>query len=102
MFSINEVDLYTHVFVVFPIVTLFLTFHPLTEIADTCSLVVADGSRTFRVKTWEIGKDAVEVVVDCRLRTPPIGEQYFEAREDVLEAIARAVERAGVEFAKKK
>lgn len=72
------------------------------EIADTCSLVVADGSRTFRVKLVEIGKDAVEVVVDCRLRTPPIGEQYFEAREDVLEAIARAVERAGVEFAKKK
>ena len=72
------------------------------EIAASCPKVVTDGSRTFRVKWVDFGKDSVEVTVDCRLNTPPIGEEYYEARQIVLEAIAKAVQRSGVEFAKKK
>ncbi len=72
------------------------------EIAASCPKVVTDGSRTFHVKWVDFGKDCVEVIVDCRLRTPPIGGEYYEARQVVLEAIAKAVQRSGVEFAKKK
>ncbi|KAL7538318.1 hypothetical protein ACHAXR_009067 [Thalassiosira sp. AJA248-18] len=57
------------------------------EIADSCPIVVTDGSRTFRV------------LVDCRLRTPPTGEKYYEARQGILEAIARAARKEKVDFA---
>jgi len=72
------------------------------EIAASCPKVVTDGSKTFSVKWVDFGKDSIEVIVDCRLRTPPIGEEYYEARQEVLQAISNAVQRMGIEFAKKK
>jgi hypothetical protein len=72
------------------------------EIAASCPKVVTDGSKTFQVKWLDFGKDSIEVIVDCRLKTPPIGEAYYDARQGILEAIARAVKASGVEFAKKK
>jgi hypothetical protein len=72
------------------------------EIASSCPKVVTDASKTFQVKWLDFGKDGVEVIVDCRLKTPPIGEEYYDARQGILEAIARAVKASGVEFAKKK
>ena len=69
------------------------------EIAASCPKVITDGSRVFRVKWVDFCDDHVEVLVDCRLRNPPTGEQYYEARQGVLEAIARATKRKNVEFA---
>jgi len=60
------------------------------EISLSCPKVVTDGSRTFRVKWTDYQSDHVEVVVDCRLRNGPSGEKYYEARQGILEAIARA------------
>ena len=70
------------------------------EIAASCPEVITDGSREFLVKWVDFGKVNVEVLVDCRLRTPPIGEVYYNARQKVLEAIARAVQRRDMTFAK--
>ena len=72
------------------------------EIAMSCPKVVTDGSRMFHVKWVDFGKDCVEVIVDCLLRTLPIGGEYYEARQVVSEAIAKAVQRSGVEFVNKK
>ena len=69
------------------------------EIARSCPKVVTDGSRTFRVKWTDYQSDHVEVVVDCRLRNGPSGEKYYEARQGILEAIARAVKKRGIKFA---
>ena len=69
------------------------------EIAASCPKVITDGSRTFRVKWVDFCDDHVEVLVDCRLRNPPSGDNYYEARQGVLEAIARATKKKRVEFA---
>ena len=69
------------------------------EIARSCPKVITDGSRTFRVKWTDYQSDHVEVVVDCRLRNGPSGEKYYEARQGILEAIARAVKKRGIKFA---
>jgi len=69
------------------------------EIVSSCPKVVTDGSRTFRVRWVDYADDHIEVLVDCRLRNKPTGEKYYEARQGVLEAIAMAVKRNGVEFA---
>ena len=70
------------------------------EIAATCPEVITDGSREFLVKWVAFGEKFVEVLVDCRLTSPPIGERYYEARQKVLEAIARAAHKRNVTFAK--
>ena len=69
------------------------------EIAASCPKVVTDGSRTFRVAWTDYSDDHVEVVVDCRLRNKPTGAKYYEARQGILEAIAQAAKKKGVEFA---
>lgn len=69
------------------------------EIATSCPKVVTDGSRVFRVRWIDYEHDHVKVLVDCRLRNPPTGETYYKARQGVLEAIARAVQKEGMNFA---
>lgn len=69
------------------------------EIAASCPKVITDGSRPFYVKWVDFDRDHVKVLVDCRLRNPPSGEKYYEARQGILEAIARAVRRKKVDFA---
>jgi len=69
------------------------------EIAASCPKVITDGSKVFRVRWVDYCDDHVEVLVDCRLRSPPTGEKYYEARQGILEAIARATRRKEAEFA---
>ncbi|KAL7545603.1 hypothetical protein ACHAWF_008961 [Thalassiosira exigua] len=69
------------------------------EIAASCPKVVRDGSRPFRVRWTDYAPDHARVKVDCRLRNSPSGEAYYEARQGILEAIARAARSKGVEFA---
>ena len=51
------------------------------EISASCPKVITDGSHVFRVRWTDFGAKHVEVIVDCRLRYPPGGEKYFEARQ---------------------
>mgnify|MGYP000399492630 CR=1 FL=1 len=68
------------------------------EIAASCPKVITDGSRPFRVWWTDIDSDCVKVMVDCRLRNPPTGDKYYEARQTVMEAIAKALKRKKVDF----
>jgi len=68
------------------------------EITKSCPTVITDGSRTFRVKWTDFGSDHIKVSVDCRLSNSPGGVAYYDARQGVLEAIARASKKDGVKF----
>ena len=48
--------------------------------------------------SWtDYGPQHMTVSVDCRLVTPPVGSEYSDARQGVLEAIARAMKANDVE-----
>lgn len=68
------------------------------EIKRSCPEVITDGSRPFRAHWTDFGSK-LEVVVDCHLNVPPTEEKYWDARQEMLVAIARAVEQEGLEFA---
>ena len=68
------------------------------EIKKSCPKVITDGSRPFRVHWLGIEADHLLVMVDCRLRNPPIGNDYFDAKQGIIEAIARAAKRKGADF----
>ena len=60
--------------------------------------LILDGSRPFRV-VWRDYKDThLEVFVLCFFRLKPRGDDYYDAQEQVLQAIARAMEKNGCEF----
>lgn len=69
------------------------------EIQQACPNVITDGSRPFRANLNSFNADHIEVVVDTRHNLPPIGKVYFDNRQQVLEAIARAVAKHNVKFA---
>lgn len=69
------------------------------EIRSSCPKVVTDGSHPFRVFWSNFEADHLEVSIDCRLRCPPIGDKYFETRQEILIAIARAVKKMKFNFA---
>ena len=89
------------------------------EIKQSCPKVVTDGSRHFReyrmfsclflrlmvvlmtmppedVSWTDYGSHHMTVAIDCRLAIPPSGNAYYDARQGVLEAIARAMKKNGV------
>ncbi|KAL3799966.1 hypothetical protein HJC23_007439 [Cyclotella cryptica] len=68
------------------------------EIPLSCDKVIIDGSRPFRVKWVGYRPDGLEVVVDCRLKVPLTSSAYHDARQDIMEAIARVVKRKGIKF----
>ncbi len=69
------------------------------EIKSSCPEVITDGSHPFRVFWSNFEADHLEVSVDCRLRCPPIGDRYFETRQKILVAIARAAKKMKFNFA---
>ncbi len=69
------------------------------EIRSSCPEVVTDGSHPFRVVWTNFEADHLEISVDCRLRCPPIGDRYFDTRQKILVAIARAVKKMEFNFA---
>ncbi len=69
------------------------------EIILSCPHLIKDGSRPFRVH-WRDYKDYhLEVVVDARFHLPPACDVYWDNREQVLQAIARAAKKNDVSFA---
>ena len=69
------------------------------EIRASCPTLIEDeGFRPFRVHWREYHKYYLEVVVDAHFRTRPFCDAYFEVRQEVLQAIARATKKNGVLF----
>lgn len=68
------------------------------EIRETCPVVVTDGSRPFRVFWSSYGESALEVLIDVRMAVPPLGDKHLEARQSVLLAIQRALNKVGVKL----
>ena len=69
------------------------------EIKASCPEVITDGSHPFRVHWTNFEADHLEVTVDCRLNSPPIGDKFYDVRQNILVAIARAVKKMEVTFA---
>ena len=68
------------------------------EIRECCPSVIDDGSRPFRAHWRDFSESWLEVVVDAHFNTKSTGDAYYDLRQNVLEAIARAADRVGVEF----
>jgi len=69
-----------------------------TEIRSSCPTVITDGSRPFRVFWTSYQADHLEVVVDAHFRIKPVGDAYHENKQNVLQAINRAVKKNNVNF----
>lgn len=66
------------------------------EIRESCPQVVKDGSRPLRVVWSDFGDNSLEVTVDVRMNTPPIGDIYHEGKQKILIAIHTALKRLDV------
>jgi len=68
------------------------------EIRRTCPTLIVDGSRPFRAHWRDFSESWLEVVIDAHFDTRPTGDVYYDLRQNVLVAIAKAAEDLGVEF----
>lgn len=69
------------------------------EIEKNCPNLITDGTRPFQAVLERYEPDHVEVLVNCHFKIPPTSADYIKNRQEVLLAIARAVERNGIDFA---
>lgn len=70
------------------------------EIRASCPKLITDGSRPLRVHFSDFKDDHLEVAVNVNFKfSPSNGDEYLDNRQVVLQAIARAVKKNGVEFA---
>ena len=65
---------------------------------QSCPKLITDGTRSFRAHWENFEADHLQVVVDAHFLIKPIGNEYHENRQRVLEAIYRAVKKTGVHF----
>jgi small-conductance mechanosensitive channel len=68
------------------------------EIRESCPALITDGSRPFRAVWTDYGEDNLQVEVDAHFRIKPVGDDYWHNRQRVLQAINRAVRKAGLSF----
>jgi len=66
------------------------------EIQNNCPKLVTDGSRPFQVRWTELEKDAIVVSIDTHHYVTPSSNAYWDAREAVLVAISKAMDRMKV------
>jgi small-conductance mechanosensitive channel len=69
------------------------------EIILACPLLVTDGSRPFRVHWTDYCPDHLQVTVNTHFQIKPVGDDYWNNRMKVLQAIHAAAKEHGVEFA---
>ena len=69
------------------------------EIKASCPLLIDDGTRPFWVHWREYASDHLEIVVDTHHNIKPSSMEYYNNRQAVLLAIARAAKKNRVEFA---
>jgi small-conductance mechanosensitive channel len=69
------------------------------EIARSCPKLVVDGSRPFWCHWREFKQEKLEVVVDTHFTIRHGNTEYFDTKQKVLEAIARAAKKNDIRFA---
>jgi small-conductance mechanosensitive channel len=69
------------------------------EIKSSCPRLITDGTRPFRVIWTNYNEDHLEVLVNTHHYIAPLGDAYWINRQNVLQAIHRAVKKFGIEFA---
>mmetsp|Transcript_25482 Transcript_25482/g.39471 ORF Transcript_25482/g.39471 Transcript_25482/m.39471 type:complete len:149 (+) Transcript_25482:1-447(+) len=69
------------------------------EIDASCPKLVRDGSNPFRVSWTDVGDDHISVVINTSYEIMPSTGEYWENREVVLLAVARAMQKMNVKFA---
>ena len=68
------------------------------EIKEDCPKLITDGSRPFRAHWRDYKDDHLQIVVDCHFNIKPTGNEYWDNRQTMLEAIYRAAKKTGVKF----
>lgn len=68
------------------------------EIIKSCPALITDGSSPWIVSFNSFEPGYLEVIVDARFRIKPDSEEYYQCKEDVLNAIGRAVKSCSVQF----
>lgn len=69
------------------------------EIVQSCPTIITKG-KPFRAKISSFERDHVQATVDCRFELPPVGDTFWENREEMFLAIDRAVRKAGLNYAR--
>jgi small-conductance mechanosensitive channel len=69
------------------------------EIRASCPKLVVDGSKSFNAVVSKYEPDHVQCQVNCHFEIPPGTTEFVLNREEVLLAIARAVEENDIRFA---
>jgi len=62
------------------------------EIRTSCPKLIVDGTMPFRVHWTSFDGDKLVVTVDCNFRIRRLSDEYWDNRQNVLSAIARAIE----------
>jgi small conductance mechanosensitive channel len=70
-----------------------------SEIRASCRALIKDGTRPFRAYWTGFQDDHLEVMVDAHFNIPPVGDEYWRNRQQVLLAISRAVKKNKCTFA---
>jgi hypothetical protein len=66
------------------------------EIANSCPKLITKG-KPFRAKITSFERDHVQVSVDCRFDMRPVGDAFWQEREEMYLAIDRGVRRSGLD-----
>jgi small-conductance mechanosensitive channel len=69
------------------------------EIKASCPKLILDGSKPFQALLSEYKNDHMEAFVNCHFTIPPGSDEYFNNRQQVLLAIARALKKNDVKIA---
>lgn len=69
------------------------------EIAKACPTLITDGSRPCRIHMTNFHGDYIEVVCNLHFRIKPVGDNYWNNRQQALVAIGRIVKHSKLEFA---
>jgi small-conductance mechanosensitive channel len=70
----------------------------LEEIKVSCPKVISDGSAVFRAVWTDFKEDHVKAVVEAHFELPPMGDRYWNNRQEYLKAIYRTCKKHKVEF----
>jgi len=63
------------------------------EIKEACPHLIINGKRPFRAYWTSFLEERLEVFVDCHFTLPPSGDAYWGNRQQMMQAIAMAMEK---------
>ena len=68
------------------------------EIELSCPKLITSGLRPLRVYFNSYEPGHLQVIVDSRFRIQPFSEEYYQAKENVMNAIGRAAKKCNARF----